>query len=241
MSNKKILVNGCGLTFGNQRIKSWPKILSAVGVDIVNLSAPAVSNQWIIDRTAEYLFEHNNIDIVILQLTNINKLDVQLDDQRFNNLVKTDSLRNFIWKDIWPSSVSQEHVSKQLYYEHLYSPELLTKELAVKCKLLESWCQQHNVKLYIYQGYAIPWSQTDLKIVKDLIQNLQLTWSDEYLQSQFYKLHNFELQNSVPCIEYFFYRAQDLAKNLNLPVLDKLDILIKTYNHNQNRKNKVGK
>jgi len=239
MSNKKILVNGCGLTFGNSRVKSWPKILSAVGVDIVNLSAPAVSNQWIVDRTAEYLFDNNNVDAVVLQLTNINKLDVQIDDQRFKDLVENDSLRNFVWQGVWPSSASEEHISKQLYYQHLYSPELITKELAIKCKMLEFWCHQHNIELYIYQGYAIPWTESDLKIVDDLIKNIELSWSDEYLTSEFYKFHNFEFKNTVPCTEYFFYLAKFLAKTLNLPVLGKLDILLNAYN--QSSKNKSGK
>jgi hypothetical protein len=239
MLSKKILVNGCGLTFGNSNVKSWPKILSAVGVDVVNLSAPAVSNQWIMDRTAEYLFNDTDIDAVIVQLTNINKLDVQIDDQRFKELVESDSLRNFVWHGVWPSSSSNEHISKQLYYQHLYSPELLTKELAIKCKMLEFWCRQHSIELYVYQGYAIPWTDSDLKLIEILIKNIELPWGDEYVTGEFYKFHNFESKNTVPCIEYFFHRAKDLANTLNLPVLDKLEILINAYN--QTSKNKSGK
>ena len=78
MSNKKILVNGCGFTFGNQCIKSWPKILSSVGVDIVDLSGPAVSNQWIVDRTTEYLLNNAEIATVIIQLSTIDKLDIEI-------------------------------------------------------------------------------------------------------------------------------------------------------------------
>ena len=222
MLNKKILVNGCGLTFGREEIKSWPKILTAIGADIVNLSGPAVSNQWIVDRTTEYLLQHNDIHAVVLQLTNIDKLDVEVDTERKAILVDTDSIRNFTWKGIWPSSTSRDHLSKELYFKHLYSPGLLTKELAIKLALLNFWCQQHSIELYIYQGYDIPWSHSELRLVKELILNLDKPWGPEYKNSVFYKAHDFSNQNSVPCIEYAFYLAKIVAKQLELPILDRL-------------------
>lgn len=229
MSNKKLLVNGCGLTFGNERIKAWPKILSAVGVPVIDLSGPAVSNQWILDRTVEYLFTHDDINSVVVQLTNIDKLDVSVDPQRVEDLVGPDSLRNFVWKDIWPSSGSREHVSKDMYFKYLYSPELITKELANKCKLLDFWCQQHNITCKIYQGYPIPWTNRDLTVAGSLIQNPESSWSQEYVQSPFYVTHDFALSNRVPCIEYFFYRARKVAEDFGIPVLDKLDNLCNHY------------
>lgn len=221
-SNKKVLVNGCGLTFGSAAIQAWPKVLAAVGVDIVNLSGPAVSNQWIVDRTAEYLLTHCDINAVIIQLTNINKLDVEVRDHRLQDLVETDSLRNFTWQGVWPSSVSAEHVSKQLYYEHLYSPQLLTKELAVKLSLLNHLCQHTGIELFVYQGYAIPWTADDLSLVADIIQNLNQTWSSEYESSSHYRLHDFANSNTVPCISWFIDKAQQISQQLNLGVESKI-------------------
>lgn len=229
MLNKKILVNGCGLTFGQQEIKGWPKILTAIGVNVVDLSGPAVSNQWIVDRTTEYLLQYNDVHAVVLQLTNVDKLDVKIDPERKSTLVDTDSNRNFIWKDIWPSSVSIDHPSKELYFKHLYSPELLTKELAIKLTLLNFWCQQHNIELYIYQGYSIPWSHSDLDLIKELILNLDEPWGIEYKNSDFYKGHDFSNQNSVPCIEYAFWLADRVVKKLKLPVADRLAKIQQAY------------
>jgi len=231
-SSKKVLVNGCGLTFGSEAIRAWPQVLAAVGADIVNLSAPAVSNQWIVDRTAEYLLTHRDIDAAVIQLTSINKLDVEICNNRLQDLIEPDSLRNFTWQGVWPSSVSAEHVSKQLYYEHLYSPMLLTKELAVKLALLNYWCQHSGIELLIYQGYAIPWTADDLDLVSGVIQNLDLPWATEYKSSNHYKNHNFSNSNTVPCQTWFVDRALHISQRLNLEVGQKV---LKIQQHYSNR------
>jgi hypothetical protein len=228
-SNKKVLVNGCGLTFGSQAIKSWPKILTAVGVDIVNLSAPAISNQWIVDRTSEYLITHDDVRTAIVQLTSLNKLDVEVIDDRREELVELDSLRNFVWQGVWPSSASSEHPSKQLYYKYLYSPTLLTKELATKLALLNFWCQKNNVNLLIYQGYDIPWNPDDLKLIQDIIQNFDQSWEVEYKQSYHYKNHDFTNHNTVPCRSWFVDKAGQIAKKLNFEVEHKIQKIQSAY------------
>ena len=217
MSKKNILVNGCGITFGSEAIRSWPKILSLLGTPVIDISAPAISNQWIVDRTAEHLLKNTDVDQVIIQLTGLNKLDVEIkDNKRQLELVDADSLRNFTWKGVWPSSSSQEHPSKKLYNEYLYSPELLSKELAVKLAMLDFWCQQHDVKLHVYQGYAIPWTVTDLELVTNIIKNINEPWYQEYKESSTYQLHDHTNGNTVPCIEYGFVLAEQLAKVLGL-------------------------
>ena len=217
MLKKNILVNGCGITFGSESIKSWPKILSLLGTPVINLSAPAISNQWIVDRTAEYLLKNNDVDQVILQLTNINKLDVEIKtNAREMELVTPDSLRNFVWQGVWPSSGSKEHLSKKLWYEYLYSPELLTKELAVKVAMLDFWCKSHDVKLHVYQGYTIPWTDSDLELIGTIIKNINNTWYQDYEESGAYQFHDHTNSNSVPCMEYAFVLAETMADVLGL-------------------------
>jgi len=214
---KKILVNGCGITFGSASIKSWPKILALLGKPVVNISAPAISNQWIVDRTAEYLLKNTDVDQVILQLTSIDKLDVEIDTvDKKQSLVEADTLRNFVWQGVWPSSVSQEHVSKSLYYEYLYSPGLLTKELAVKIAMLDFWCNAHNTTLHVYQGYKIPWTASDLELVSNIIKNIDYPWYYQYQTSDKYQGHDYTDGNSVPCIEYAFDLAEQMAVELGL-------------------------
>jgi hypothetical protein len=221
---KKLLVNGCGLTFGGQSVKSWPQILTAVGLDIVNLSAPAVSNQWIVDRTAEYLLTHDDVDIVIVQLTSVGKLDVEIVDDRQVELVETDSVRNFVWQGVWPSSSSSEHLSKQLYYKHLYSPTLLTKELAVKLSLLDYYCKQKSITLLVCQGYDILWTPDDLTLVANIIQNLDLSWGTEYRLSSYYRE-----EDIVPCVHWFIEKALEISKKLELGVEEKIKKIQQFY------------
>lgn len=217
MLKKNILINGCGITFGSSSIKSWPKVLSLLGSPVINLSAPAISNQWIVDRTSEYLLKNNDVGQVIIQLTNLNKLDVEIkNNKREQDLVVRDSLRNFTWHGVWPSSCSQEHLSKKLYNEYLYSPELLSKELAIKIVMMNFWCQKHGIKLHVYQGYAIPWTASDLELVGNIIKNIDSPWDQEYKKSSTYQNHDHTNSNSVPCTEYAFILAEQIAKALNL-------------------------
>lgn len=229
-SKKKILVNGCGITFGSADIKSWPKILTLLGNPIINLSAPAVSNQWILDRSAEYLLKNSDISRVVLQLTNLDKLDVEINTvSRELALVKSDSLRNFTWQGVWPSSISKEHLSKQLYHEYLYSPGLLTKEIAIKIVMLNFWCQQHDIELHVYQGYTIPWTSSDLELVQDIIKNINYPLYQQYKESDTYQYHNNSKNNSVPCVEYAFFLAKQIAVDLGFDS-DKISETERFYN-----------
>jgi hypothetical protein len=51
LSNKKILISGCGFSFSKQERKTWVNVLKSVGVNIVDVGGPAVSNQWILNKT----------------------------------------------------------------------------------------------------------------------------------------------------------------------------------------------
>lgn len=231
VSTKKILINGCGITFGSANIKSWPKILSLLGENVVNLSAPAISNQWIVDRTAEYLLKNTDVTHVVIQLTSIDKLDVEIDtNEKEILLVKPDTLRNFVWQGVWPSSGSREHLSKKLYHEYLHSPTLLTKELSIKIAMLDFWCFSHNIKLHVYQGYNIPWTNDDLELVNNVIKNIDNPLYQQYQLSLNYHYHNYDNNNTVPCIEYAFELAKMIADDLGLSS-KKITELAQLYAH----------
>ena len=68
LSNKKVLVSGCGFSFGGQERKTWVNVLKSVGVNIVDVGGPAVSNQWILNQAFLKLLEDESINQVILQL-----------------------------------------------------------------------------------------------------------------------------------------------------------------------------
>lgn len=223
--NKKLLVNGCGLSYSHQQKKTWVNLLNSIGASITDISGPAVSNQWIIDRTFVHLMNNSNYDWVILQLTAIGKLDVLVTDDRIKELVETDSLRNFVVDKIWPSSASQEHVSKQMYYKYLHSPDLEIQELFCKIMMFSSWCKTNNINLLILQGYEVDWTEYQAQAL-DLGKHPFTPLYTNYLQSKHYQQHDHANHNTVPCLEYYI----DLAKNIAgivypelLPRLNKLE------------------
>ena len=134
MSKQKILISGCGLSYSGQERKVWTNILKIAGANIIDVAGPAVSNQWILDQAFITLLNDNTITDAVIQLTSLGKLDVEVNLVRELALVKPDTIRNFIHQGIWPSSASQEHLSKKLWYEYLYSPNLEQQELF--CKVL---------------------------------------------------------------------------------------------------------
>ena len=143
MSSTKILVSGCGITFSNQKLKTWPNILQLAGCTVIDVGGPAVSNQWIINKTFLGLQKYPDVKTAIVQLTTLGKLDVEVDLERIDALVKPDPLRNFIIdKNLqvksgnqientgtWPSSGSTHHESKKHWYKWLFSPALDRKSV----------------------------------------------------------------------------------------------------------------
>jgi len=75
-----VYVNGCSFSYGvDQNNKfAWPDLLP---YDVVNESWPAGSNKRIFRRTKEYL-DNNNVDFVILQLTDF--LRDEFYDEKYN-------------------------------------------------------------------------------------------------------------------------------------------------------------
>jgi len=231
MSNlkKNLLVSGCGITYNSSSHKTWTPVLRAVGYNIIDVSGPAVSNQWILNKTLLKLLSVDcKIDAVIIQLTNLGKLDVTVDVARANELVKQDPLRNFIihpdfrvtktdeFKDfsVWPSSVSQHHVSKQLWAKWLCSPLLELEDVFCKLVLLSTYCKDKQIPLYVIQGYKLPWQPAQIDIVKSIITNFHSDVYSEYEQSVYYQYHDFNNSNSVPCFQFQIELARQVAQLL---------------------------
>jgi len=202
LSNKKILTSGCGFSWSQQQRKTWINVLKSVGVDIIDVGGPAVSNQWILNNAFLKLLDSKDITSVVLQLTSIGKLDVELDQKRQQELVDTDSMRNFTINNIWPSSHSAEHQSKKLYNQWLLSPALETQDIFCKLMLLQNWCLVNQIELIVLEAYTILWTSEQLSKLKDLVINLQNPLYVQYENSLHYAHHDFQNHNAVPCVPY---------------------------------------
>lgn len=209
-SNKKLLISGCGFSWSRQSKKTWVNVLRASGADITDTGGPAVSNQWILNRAFLNLRE-NQYDHVIIQLTSIGKLDVEIMGNRYRDLVATDSLRNFIVDDIWPSSHSTEHPAKSLYQEFLLSPSLETQDLFCKLLLLEDWCRHRGMRLMVLQAYHIPWSDQQRADLSHLIDDMEMPLYEKYENSAHYQKHDHSDHNMVPCVDYHCELAMYVA------------------------------
>ena len=217
--NKKYLISGCGISWSGQERKTWVNICKAAGAKITDVGGPAVSNQWILNKTILETIS-NSYHGVVVQLTSLSKLDVEINDERFNELVANDSLRNFTYQGIWPSSSSDEHPSKKLYNKWLVSPGLEIEDIVCKLVLLKSYCDSKGISLHVLQGYPIPWTENQKLIIGSIVNNLDNDLYSSYRNSDHYQFHDHS--NSVPCLSYQFSLAQQVAENCFPVLLDKI-------------------
>lgn len=192
------MISGCGISWSGQAQKTWVKILELAGADIEDLGGPAVSNQWIIDSLSLAVLDRTDVSRVILQLTSLGKLDVMVDDERLHELVKPDTVRNFTFQGIWPSSGSLEHDSKRLWRKWLYSINLEIRELAIKLRLLDYYCKNSGIEILVLQGYHIPWTEYGHHQVAALIDEPTKSLYPQYLASPRYQHHDHSQGNAVP-------------------------------------------
>ncbi len=218
-SNKKLLISGCGITFSGQERKTWANIFKAAGANITDVSGPAVSNQWILNKAILELMT-NQYDTVIIQLSSIGKLDVEVDEERYRELVVDDPIRNFTHKQVWPSSASDHHISKQYYYKWLFSPSLEVEDLVVKLLLLDQLCEQRGVELLVLQGYPIPWTNAAKELLKNVIYDFDGDLYSPYPNSAHYQFHDHT--NTVPCLSYQFVLAKMIAEICLPDILDNI-------------------
>jgi hypothetical protein len=139
-------------------------------------------------------------------------------------LVINDSVRNFTYKGIWPSSSSDDHASKQLYYKWLYSPGLEIEDLLCKLILLNHLCNQRGINLYVFQGYPIPWTDKQKEWLNNIIHDLDSDLYSPYPGSEHYQFHDHA--NTVPCISYQFVLAKMIAGICCPDALDKINKLL---------------
>ena len=217
--SKKFLISGCGISWSGQEKKTWVNIFRAAGLKITDVGGPAVSNQWILNKVIIELWD-SYYDTVIIQLTSLGKLDVEVDSKRTNELVNNDSIRNFTYKGVWPSSTSDDHDSKKLYYKWLFSPKLEIEDIVCKLLLLSILCKQKNTKLYVYQGYEILWSDAQQKLLDNIITDSTILY-DEYLNSKHYEFHDH--MNTVPGISYQFSLAKMIAYRCCPEIIERIN------------------
>lgn len=223
LSNKKVLVSGCGFSFGGQARKTWINVLKSVGVNIVDVGGPAVSNQWILNQAFLKLLEDDLINQVILQLTSTGKLDVEVNLQRQTELVDPDSLRNFTFKGIWPSSYSVDHKSKRLYNQWLVSPGLEAQDVFCKIMLLQDWCQSRNIEFTVLQAYDMPWTESQRSVLSLIISHISDPLYDQYKRSEHYQHHDHQDQNTVPCKQYQIDLAADICSRIDPVFLPRIE------------------
>jgi hypothetical protein len=198
-SRTKLLVSGCGITYTGQPARTWATILKLAGVDVIDVSGPAVSNQWIVNRAFMKLQQDSEIKHAIIQLTALGKLDVEVDLVRELALVRSDSTRNFVVDSVWPSSTSIEHPAKSAWREMLFSPRLEQQDLEVKLTLLQEWCTQRDIQMLVVQGYDMHWHNHDE--MNSIIDNIEWNVMSDYQQTKWYKL---DFEKDVPVTEYQF-------------------------------------
>jgi len=221
--NKRILVSGCGLSFSGQERKTWVNIFKVAGIKMTDVGGPAVSNQWILNKVILELWA-NRYDTVIIQLTSLGKLDVEVNDERHAELVINDPIRNFVYQNVWPSSVSDTHLSKQLYYKWLSSPNLETEDLVCKLLLLKHLCDQFDIDLHVFQGYSILWNDKQKELLDSIIYDLNGDLYSAYPNSEHYQFHDHT--NTVPCLSYQFVLAKTIASVCYPEALDKINKML---------------
>jgi hypothetical protein len=219
----KILISGCGISWSLQERPTWVNVLKICGANIDDRAGPAISNQLILDNMIDAVI-NNSYDQAICQLTSMGKLDVEINNQERNEeLVKKDSIRNFTYNNYWPSSVSSEHLSKKLYYQYLYSPTLEENNLIFKWMLLDKICEEKNIKLHTILGYEIKWVNPLHTIIKAKT-DFNFKIYESYKQNNLYKYHDHSLgiKNTVPNKKFAVWLAKYINNNLLKLDLEKL-------------------
>ena len=217
------MISGCGLSFSKQEKPSWVKILRLCGVPTTDVGGPAVSNEWILNSLINGIIKYEPSH-VICQLTGTGKLDIESNEQRYKELVETDPIRNFTYKNIWPSSASDDHKIKKDYYKWIYSESIDIDNTAVKLFALQEICLKNNINLYIVQGYKINWNQHQIILRKLINFDRNFTIEEYYHKSDYYQFHDHSNKNTVPCKQFMKHYAKKINDEfLKFDIQSKLD------------------
>ena len=217
----KILISGCGLSWSQQERPTWVKVLRICGVDIDDQAGPAISNQLILNNMIESVMD-NDYSQAVCQLTSRMKLDVELTNDKRKEVAGQDSIRNFTYKNYWPSSHSEDHESKRLYYEYLHSPSMEESDIIYKWMLLKKLCNQKDIKLHTVLGYGISWKNKNYKVIDT--DHEYCIWND-YTTGEYWKSHDHSQgeKNTVPNKHFHLHLARKFNREfLKLDIEDKL-------------------
>ena len=199
MSN--ILISGCGISWSKQTKPTWVKVLKLCKLPIIDLGGPAVSNEYILNKLIKHLLAtKEQTSHIICQLTAHGKIDVEVNEERYKEMIENDPLRNFTFDGIWPSSTSKLHPAKQSYYKWLYSERMDTENTLIKMYTLHKLCQDKNIDLLFLQGYDINWPNNN--ILKHVNLDIDFVIEHYYKSSEHYQHHDYSNQNTVPCIQF---------------------------------------
>ena len=205
--DSKILISGCGISYGKGETPTWINVLQICGLNIKDLTGPGITNSLILNLLIEELHK-NTYSHVICQLTQLGKLDVELNDNN-RSLMENDTLRNYSFGDYWPSSFSRDHIAKKMYYDYLYSPSIEEQDLIIKILYLQELCQKKNIRLCIFQGSEIKWKNPLHKKIS-LWENFIML--EDYKSHSTYKLHDTSRQRITPNMYYQIYFAKKINR-----------------------------
>jgi hypothetical protein len=203
--NSKILISGCGISYGKGERPTWVNVLQICGLDIKDLTGPGITNSLILNLLINELHK-NTYSHVICQLTQLGKLDVELNDKN-RSLMENDSLRNYSFGKYWPSSFSIDHIAKKMFYDYLYSPSIEEQDLIIKILYLQELCRKEKTKLCIFQGTRIAWKNPlhkKLSLWQDFIM------MEDYEKHETYKFHDRSSPVITPNKFYQIYFAKKI-------------------------------
>ena len=218
----KILISGCGMSWSKQERPTWCNVLKMCGVDIDDQAGPAISNQMILNSMIEGVLD-NDYEQDVCQLSSTGKLDIELTDEQRHSVMRQDTIRNFTHKGYWPSSASDEHESKKLFYRYLHSPTLEQSDIIYKWLLLDKLCKEKGIKLHTIFGYAIKWKTDRHTLIR--AEHVYNIW-DDYVNGKHYKQHDHSVgkKNTVPNKYFQIYLAKKINNEmLKLPISEKLE------------------
>jgi len=205
-----------------QERPTWTKVIKLCGVDVDDQAGPAISNQMILNNMIESVME-NDYEQAVCQLTRTGKLDIELTNDHRKKVMEKDTIRNFTYKDHWPSSLSAEHESKKLYYEYLHSPRLEHSDIIYKWLLLQRLCADKGTTLHTLLGYNINWQNKRHTLIKT---DHSYDVNTDYKSGEYYQYHDHSVgeKNTVPNKYFQIYLAKKInSEMLKLPIQDKLE------------------
>jgi hypothetical protein len=134
---KNLLTVGDSFTYGEELsdlLQAWPyQLAKLINANVINLGAPAASNDKILRTTLDNLFRENNLDLVVIGWTSPGRLEFSDELGTFDIWpgYSGSSFKNsnLDWRDELLSYISKYHNSSFLHLRFLQQVILLQKYL----------------------------------------------------------------------------------------------------------------